>query len=67
MFLGGERPKFVKQIVHEGQIVGLHVLHRASHPREALTKPEIVRGIRFRRFARPPIPIAAVLKIHYIE
>ena len=51
------------EILNEGQVIALEVLHAATHAGETFAEAEVVSGIRFWRFAGGPIPIAAVLEI----
>ena len=51
------------EVLDEGEVVGLDVVHGAAHPGEALAETQVVGGIGLGRFALGPVPAAAVLKI----
>src|SRR5688500_5677688 len=57
----------VVEVLDEGEVIALEILHAAAHAGKTFAKTEIVSGIGFGRFAGGPIPIAAVLKVDDVD
>ena len=55
------------QVMHEQQVIALHVLHAAAHAGKALAETEVIGRVGLGRFAHGPVPAAAVLQIDYID
>ena len=55
------------EMMDERQIVALHVVQRAAHPRVALAEPEVIGGVVLGRLAPGPVPAAAVLEVDDVE
>ena len=51
----------------EERVVALKIVHDPTHPRKALTEPEVVGGVCLGGLSFSPIPISAVLEIDDVD
>ena len=55
------------EVLNEGRIVALEVMHGPAHPGVALAEPEIIRGVRLGGLASGPVPPPAILQVDNVK